>query len=187
MEFVVLLVGVAVWGLLMYFGHQEQESAHHYAAPTAETFAPTHSTDERKRFLPPMPTGHQIYADRLSIAGIRFRKKDAIRFAKASRQSLRFERQPANEHDPNAIKVIGITPEGEHFLGYVWSALAAQIVETNLYDQVRPRLMSIYFQDEYVDVEYQVVGPRSEKGWFDDHDEPRANEPQPLTHSSGGR
>ena len=186
MEVVVLLFAVVVLFAITSSAGRKKPAARPVRA-AGETFAPTQATDERKRFCPPMPAGYHLYADRVSVAGIRFRNKDAVRFAQASRHSLRFERQPSNEHDPNAIKVIGITPEGEHFLGYVWKARAAQIVEAGLYDQVRPRLISIYFQGGYVDVEYQIVGPKSEKAWFDDHsDEPPVIDRR-RSSASGGR
>ena len=122
----------------------------------------------RKRFVTPIPRDCQIYESRMSVAGTRFRSDEALRFANGTGQSLRFEAEATNAHDPHAIKVIGVTDTGEHHLGYLWRELAERIAQAGLVDQLKPRLTAIYWQGSYVDVEFQVVGPRSEMARFYD-------------------
>lgn len=54
-------------------------------------------------FSSPIPSGYQIYAGHLPIAGIKYRKQDAIRFANSRNQELGLEREPNNEHDPTQL------------------------------------------------------------------------------------
>jgi hypothetical protein len=122
-----------------------------------------------KNFLSPIPKGYQIYADALPIAGMQFRKSEAIKFAKSSNQGLSLEREPNNEHDPNAIKLIGLSSSTKYFLGYLPKEISAQIVTTGLAESVKARLVRIYLRgDDYLDIQYQVIGPKTDKKRFDE-------------------
>lgn len=115
-------------------------------------------------FLPTIPSGFQIYAWRVSVAGIHLRKEDALNFIRSSGKSLVFERDVANAKDANAIKIIGVAGPTQHFLGYVPAEVAEQIVGSGLFDVVRARLERAYASGTgYVDVMFQVIGPKSLK------------------------
>jgi hypothetical protein len=119
-------------------------------------------------FLPPIPKGFQIFEGRLPVAGISYRKGAASAFANSDNHCLRFEREPSNVHDPNAIKIIGIAQAGEFFIGYVPKEIAEQIAVTNLFDFIQPRLARIYIgHDGFIDILYQLIGPKSKKSEFD--------------------
>lgn len=119
-------------------------------------------------FLPPIPAGYQIFEKNLPVAGIQFRKIDAISFAKSSGQELGLERQSNNEHDPNAIKLIGISGSTRYFIGSLPKELSKQIILTGLYESVKPRLVRIYIgQNDFLDIQYQIIGPKTEKKNFD--------------------
>jgi len=74
------------------------------------------------------------------VAGIQYRKAEALRFANSSNQELILEREPDNEHDPNAIKLIGISGSNKYFIGYIPKEISEQIVSTKLFDSVKPTL-----------------------------------------------
>jgi hypothetical protein len=61
--------------------------------------------------MPPIPKGFQkyVYSINLHIAGIKYRKADALKFARSVNKELTMERDPDNENDPNAIRLIGIS------------------------------------------------------------------------------
>lgn len=114
--------------------------------------------------LPPIPQGFQIYAWRLSVAGVKFRKEDVLNFVHSSGRTLVFERESTNAKDTNAIKVIGVSGSNWYFLGYVPAGVAEQIVGSGLSDFVRGRLERVYEgRNGYVDIIFQVIGPKSHK------------------------
>lgn len=112
-----------------------------------------------ENFLEPIPAGFQIYAERMPIAGIHLRKSEALNFAKAGNQELKLQREPDNEHDSNAVKVIGISGSSEYFIGYLPKELSEQIVLTGLFDSVLARLARIYVGRD--DFGYPVSGNRT--------------------------
>jgi hypothetical protein len=92
-----------------------------------------------------IPKGYQIYEDRLTPAGISFRKDDAAAFARSADGwlELELEPEPSNKHDKNAIKVI----LGRGFLPLV-----------------RPRLINTYIgRDGYIEILFQILGPKGRK------------------------
>jgi hypothetical protein len=122
-----------------------------------------------KSFLPPIPTGYQIYAQNLPVAGIQHRKNEAIRFARSSNQELSLQREPSNEFDKNAIKLIGMSGSNQFFIGYLPKELSAQIIGTGMFDSVKARLGRIYISNnDYLDIQYQVIGPKVDKKKFDE-------------------
>jgi hypothetical protein len=112
-----------------------------------------------------IPDGYQIYEERLPIHGITFRKENALSFINSNSNELEFEREPLNEHDANAIKVIGIIKKlfGKKrlHLGYVPRELAEKIVSANFDTLILPRLHKTYVgQDDYVEIDFQILGPK---------------------------
>ncbi|WP_080423012.1 HIRAN domain-containing protein [Burkholderia ubonensis] len=125
----------------------------------------------QQRFLPSIPKGFQIYAGHgvgISVVGIQYRRRDALRFAAGSDQALLFEREPHNPQDPNAIKVIGVSGSSRDLIGYVPRDWASQLIEGKLAEIVQPRLVSIWCSGGgYVDIAFQIVGPKERKIDFD--------------------
>jgi hypothetical protein len=122
-----------------------------------------------KSFLPPMPTGYQIFAKNLPVAGIQHRKDEAIRFAKSSNQELSLQREPSNGFDKNAIKLIGLSGSTQYFIGYLPKELSAQIIATGMFEIVKARLGRIYINNnDYLDIQYQIIGPKADKKKFDE-------------------
>jgi hypothetical protein len=118
-----------------------------------------------------IPDGFQIFEDRLEIAGVGFRKEDAAAFATATDGWLELERDPANVHDQNAIKVIGCTKNffgaKRRFIGYVPKEVSRLIVEGGYLYQIRPRLLKTYVGDQgFVEILFQILGPIGQKYHF---------------------
>lgn len=118
--------------------------------------------------LPDIPDGFQIFEERLDVAGISYRREQALEFSKGRGLSLEFEREEGNPHDRNAIRVIGtrktLFGTKRHFIGYVPAPVAAAIVEGGYYNKIRPRLLKTFAGESgYVEVLFQVVGPKGER------------------------
>lgn len=165
---VIVMVLVAVVACYFLFVHKKKAKQKPKAAAISITPVAREQTSG-ENFLEPIPAGFQIYAERMPIAGIHLRKSEALNFAKAKNQELKLQREPDNEHDSNAIKVIGISGPNEYFIGYLPKELSEQLVLTGLFDSVLARLARIYVgRDDFLDIQYQIVGPKSSKKQFDD-------------------
>lgn len=112
----------------------------------------------------PIPTGHQIFEERLSIAGIQYYKNEAISFCRSSDKSLYFERDFANAHDKNAMHVYGrwrgLWGTKAKPIGYIQADIAQRLSSLGIADKVSARLLRTYVgDDDYVDILYQIIGP----------------------------
>lgn len=110
-----------------------------------------------KRFYPPVPSGLRVAEEDVSVVGVSFKKKACLRFAAGSALTLKLEREPTNEHDPNAVLVCGrFTEAGQRFqakLGYLPKTLAAELARLNI--SVLPRLKRVWVDDPH-DVSIQL-------------------------------
>ncbi len=167
------LLGVLVLLVVLYFIFLSKKTE----TTTDERFSNLtqrveNATEASKRssivFDNPIPKGFQIFASNLPVAGIQHRKVEAIRFAQSRGQALTMKREPSNPHDSNAIQLIGISDTNEYFIGYLPRELSEQIVATGLYDSLQVRLTRIYIgTDDYLEFQYQILGPKAEKKRFD--------------------
>lgn len=136
---------------------------------SANNQSSSESQGSGKSFLPPMPTGYQIFAKNLPVAGIQHRKNEAMKFARSSNQELSLQREPSNEFDPNAIKLIGLSGSSNYFIGYLPKELSSQIIGTGMFENVKARLGRIYISNnDFLDIQYQVIGPKADKKKFDE-------------------
>ena len=78
------------------------------------------------------------------VAGINFRKEDAINFANGSNQSLSFLREFDNKFDKHAIKIIGKASGVSYFIGYVPKEVLNVIVRTELENILYPEIDRVY-------------------------------------------
>lgn len=129
-----------------------------------------------------IPDGYQIYCERFDVAGVSFRKKEVIPFIKSGSADVKFEREPENQHDPNAIKIMGIKTgffgKKKLHLGYVPKELAEKIVNSGFETLVLPRLHKTYLGDDtYVEVEVQLLGPKGRIFEFDPPGKTKSNSP----------
>ena len=116
----------------------------------------------RLEISPPYPDGFDSYTwvrvTWVRLARIPFLKEAALRFAKNRVHTLQLEREPSNEYDPNAIRIIGhskglVSRDSDH-IGYVGRETATCIVEGNRYrvsdnaTALAPRGRAHYFINE---------------------------------------
>lgn len=120
-----------------------------------------------RSLLTPLPKGFQIYADGDRPAGMQHYKSNAAAFVQSRDQRVELEPDPANPHDKNAIKVIGVCADGVFHIGYLPADLAAQLSRAGLVSDVRGRLDRVYQgTDGYLEIKYQVIGPRAQMAKF---------------------
>jgi hypothetical protein len=134
-------------------------------APTIKSVA-RHGVDQESEWrLPPIPKGFQIFESRIQVAGILHRIEDCLAFVRhPGEHSLKFELEPTNAFDKNAIKIIGTAGAERFHLGYVPAAIAFQLSNKGLQHQVQARLeRGFASKDGYVDVIFQIIGPNSAK------------------------
>lgn len=172
------LAGILILIVVVYFYFSSKKKSTSPSQPISlkeKSSASNHSKNGSqgggtgKSFLPAMPTGYQIFANNLPVAGIQHRKVEALKFARDSNQELSLRRDPSNEFDPNAIKLIGLAGSTEYFIGFLPKELSAQIIGTELFDSLKARLGRIYISsNDFLDIQYQVIGPKAEKKKFDE-------------------
>ena len=128
----------------------------------------------RLKISPPYPDGLGIYTW-VRVARIPFWKEAALRFAKNRDHTLQLEREPSNEYDPNAIRIIGhskglVSRDSDH-IGYVARETATCIVEGGYWGIVEPSFGKNYVSDEhdedpYVRIDFRLLGPVAQKKAF---------------------
>lgn len=110
-------------------------------------------------FEPAIPPGCHVGAESVTVAGSSFKKKACIRFSKGPDLTLQFKREPRNEHDANAILVLGRFKEGNDTylakLGYVPQKLAAQVAEQKL--TVLPRLRLLRIRGDWITIDFDLL------------------------------
>lgn len=129
-----------------------------------------------KRYGPSYPDDYRIFDRHVPISGIGYRKNEALRFVNSDGLSIELEREPKSPHDPNAIKVIGISRRRRSFIGYIPRCVAAGIARSGMFDVLRPRLISIYeappsesdvkWGGPRLEITIQIVGPKAMKAQF---------------------
>jgi hypothetical protein len=114
----------------------------------------------------PIPEGFSIFEERLSVAGISYRKHDALAFCHASNPYLEFKHEPSNSHDQNAIQIWGCWDgfiwQKRRLIGYVPREVSKSVVNVGLEYLILPRLLKTYASDDdFVEVLFQIIGPKN--------------------------
>lgn len=128
-----------------------------------------------------IPDGYQIFEERLDVAGIAFQKDAATAFCESKRgQRLELEADFQNKHDKNAIKIIGcakgIFGTKRWFIGFLPKQIAKAVVEGGYWGQIKPRLlMTRTGYQGYVEVLFQLLGPKGKQYEFQRFSAPPAN------------
>ena len=113
---------------------------------------------ETKYFKQPLPRGWRLLTDEMEVAGVQHRLDDALSLLKGNQLSFDFEADPGNEHDANAIKVIGkkhgLMGVKRFHIGFVprevAELIAEQVPTTKAVDMISPRLTKVWFGDQGV-------------------------------------
>jgi hypothetical protein len=108
-----------------------------------------------------VPDGQSVFMSTIEVSGIFFRKQNANKFIDGINHCLEFEKEPTNEHDKNAIKIIGVSNNLRYFIGYLPKEISLHIAEKNLFELVTPSLSSIRrSRDGYIEVIFRIIGPK---------------------------
>lgn len=112
-----------------------------------------------------IPEGFQIFESTLEVMGVQYRKEVATAFIMVLDGSwLELEMDEDNEHDKNAIKVIGCNGANRYFIGYVPKETSRLILKRGFWGQVIPRLYKTYVGDDgFVEILFQVLGQVGKK------------------------
>ena len=116
----------------------------------------------------PIPDGFQIYEDWVDVAGIHVRKSAAIAFAMSRAGWIELERDYVNQHDKNAIQVLGCNKgwfgTKRRLIGYLPRDVARRVVENGFWGLIRPRLLKTCVGDtDFVEVVLQILGPKGKQ------------------------
>ena len=115
-----------------------------------------------------IPEGYQIYEERLEVAGSQHYRPAGATFVKGKEHQIRFEPEPSNKYDQNAIRIIGrykawwfLTREVH--LGYVPASVAKSMHTFGL-SALKPRLLKTYLGNHgFVEILFQLLGPKGRK------------------------
>jgi hypothetical protein len=114
-----------------------------------------------------IPEGFAIFLKNSFITGIQYRREDVIKFIHSGEIGLALEQEPDNPEDKNAIKIIGKSGADKYFLGYLSRDYSKQINDSGLFEKIFPRLLRVYHgKDDFVDITFQIIGPKSLKEDF---------------------
>lgn len=110
----------------------------------------------------PIPKGYRIWKDRLEVAGLSHRKRDAAWLASRPKAWIEIEREPRNKFDSNAIRVYGCAKGllgiKRKFIGYVPAEVSAEISEKDAWSEIEPRLTRTFTGDNgYLEIKFPVL------------------------------
>lgn len=116
--------------------------------------------------------GFVVYKKNMEPAGMYYRIGEVREFVKMKNNWLELERDPHNQNDPNAIKVIGrskeLPMEARKHIGYIPRELAAIIVILDLYNHIIPYLHWTYYdyRTNTILITFDLAGPVTKWGEF---------------------
>jgi hypothetical protein len=80
--------------------------------------------------------------------------------------SLELVREPKNQYDPNAIKIIGIVHgwffKHRYHIGYISADIAKKLVVGKFWPEVEANLRMVQAR-EYINVKFDLLGPHGRK------------------------
>lgn len=106
---------------------------------------------KNNKYNEPIPKGYRIYFGDLEVAGIKHRI-DAFESALSGRfLGLQMYHDKRNKHDKNAIEIYmrvkGWFFTKSYHIGFVPKDVAKQVAELGCYDDIQPRLRSVWLGD----------------------------------------
>jgi hypothetical protein len=113
------------------------------------------------------PDGLQIYESYIEPAGAYWKNPSVLKFiAGGTKLSLELEREPKNQYDSNAIKVIGVVHgyifTKKYHIGYLPAPIAKKIVLGQFWPNVQAHLRMVESR-EYTHVKFDLLGPIGRK------------------------
>lgn len=156
--FVALVVVFVFLVLLLDGGAQTEAQRGAQSQPNGSAGTRVRTPSIRLYLRPPIPKGMRIEWPKVQAKGLFAHKEAVIRFAHGSDHQIKLRPEPANEHDRNAIQVIGIDQAGPHMIGYVPRDVAASIAEPGLTEEILGRIRHIWVGDYGgVDVKFDIL------------------------------
>lgn len=119
-----------------------------------------------------IPEDHLIYVGNFDVAGVFYRMENARDFLETGSNLLKLMPEPANPHDPNAIKVCGrykgfMGAKLIH-VGYIPRDLAAIIVSGDFQNDLSAKLVSTNDYEDSIAITIQLFGPKDRYKAFSD-------------------
>lgn len=114
------------------------------------------------------PDGLQIYESYIKPAGAYWENYPGVlKFIGGGKNlSLELEREPRNQHDPNAIKIIGVVQgwffKRRYHIGYVPADMSRKLVLGKFWPNVAANLRLVEAR-EYINVKFDLLGPSGRK------------------------
>lgn len=123
--------------------------------------------EQLKNFnLPPIPQGHQIYLKRAYVAGAQHFSDQVWRLTNQDTPTLSWKSDPDNPHDKNAIQIFAGSGEHKEAIGFVDRELAAVVTHYENKDELDIRFAGANVDEKWVEVFYQITGPKQTKQAF---------------------
>lgn len=119
-----------------------------------------------------LPNNYKVLLKKVVPAGMFYRIKEATDFVKMDNLYIELEREYTNEHDSNAIKIIGCSKDDKYIkkhIGYLPREVSAAIVKTNLFEDITPNLVKTYFDDitKNIEVYFDLIISKNKKSIFE--------------------
>ncbi len=113
------------------------------------------------------PDGLQIYESYIEPAGAYWKNPDVLTFISGGQKlSLELEREPRNQYDPNAIKIMGVVRawvfKRRYHIGYIPADMAKKLVVGRFWPKVAAQLRMVEAR-EYTHVKFDLLGPVGRK------------------------
>jgi hypothetical protein len=123
--------------------------------------------DIKQRFEIGGPDGLQIYESYIEPAGAYWKNPGVLKFiAGGTKLSLELEREPNNQYDSNAIKIIGVVHgcifTKKYHIGYLPAPMAKKIVLGQFWSNVQAHLRMVEAR-EYTHIKFDLLGPIGRK------------------------
>ena len=109
------------------------------------------------------------------MAGVQHNTDQVWELAAMERPRLSWKREPDNPHDKNAIAIFDVSGRDQEIIGYVDRELATDLMNSGQFDELSIRFEGANVDAYWVEVTYQVTGPKGGKQAFLDSLEDSSN------------
>ncbi|MGH8501420.1 MAG: hypothetical protein ACREVE_02925 [Gammaproteobacteria bacterium] len=136
-----------------------------------------------ERYEPFVPTGLEVFEERLAVRRIDRYRAEALAFCAPGRKWLALQR---DADDPLSIRIIGCRTRWlcniDRPLGYVEPRIASRLICGGWWGTIFPQLACTYVSEfEFVDVLYRILGPIGLKTHYQSQED-QAQEAARATH-----
>jgi len=116
-----------------------------------------------------MPKDFQVYVSDIDPIVPAKHRAEVFKFVRGGGGPIELEREQSSADAPYAIRLVGVASGQRFHIGDVPEGAAKQIVQSGLFESVKARLLRVTApSDSYIEMRYQIIGPKAEKKKFDD-------------------